>query len=218
MKSLVREYFWSQHPGARLLLLIFALAFPVHWIGHRTGAFELYDWLDLCPALVWHGEVWRLGSYAFLGGGVVDWVVSLFWLATLVPILARIWSARTLWTYCLVTALAGALPVIAILPGSERGVVGASAMIFGLLVAWYRLYGRERLLLLGIGELSVRQAAILIAVINSIILLFCAGWFLLLAMWCGGVAGWIYLALSRKLLLSRDSRRLDSERIARLEL
>ena len=51
-------------------------------------------------------------------------------------------------------------------------------MTFALLVAWDRLYRHERLILLGIGEISVRQAAILIAVIDSCRYgLFVGGWF-----------------------------------------
>lgn len=91
-------------------------------------------------------------------------------------------------------------------------------MIFALLVAWDWFYRNERLILLGIGEISVRQAAILIAIINSLILFFCSGWFLMLAMWCGGVAGWLYLFVRWKLILGKTGRQVRSERVARLEL
>jgi hypothetical protein len=100
----------------------------------------------------------------------------------------------------------------------QWSVVGNGAMIFALLAAWYRLYGRERLILLGIGEMSVRQAAILVALVEILISWFCLGWFVTLAMMSGGVVGWLYLLLRGKHALNRRSQVVDSERIARLEL
>ena len=189
MKNLFRNYFSSLPWGMRLFLLIFVFGFPVAWIGLRAQLFDLYGWLALTPALVWKGQVWRVVTYAFLPIGPLDWLISLFWLVTLVAVLGRNWSARGFWGYCLMGALAGGLFILLLKPGMQRGVVGEGAMIFALLAAWDWLYRNERLILLGIGEISVRQAAILIVIINSLILFFCSGWFLMLAMWCGGLAG-----------------------------
>jgi membrane associated rhomboid family serine protease len=218
MKAVFRNFLSTLPNGAYLLLLLYALAFPLVMAGSYAGAFELYPWMDLSPALVWHGEIWRLVSYAFLPNGVIDWVVSLFWMATLVAVLGRNWSARDLWTYSLLAIIAGALVVVVVKPGMQMGVVGNGALIFGLLAAWYRLYGRERIIMLGIGEMSVRQAAVIIALIEVLISFFCLGWFATLAMMCGGGAGALYLFLSGKHALNRRSRSVDSERIARLEL
>jgi membrane associated rhomboid family serine protease len=218
MKNLFRNYFSSLPWGMRLFLLVFVLGFPVAWIGLSARLFNLYGWLALIPALVWKGQVWRVVTYAFLPAGPLDWLISLFWLMTLVPVLGRNWNARNFWGYCLLGAVAGGLFILLLKPGMERGVVGEGAIIFALLVAWDWMYRRERLLLLGIGEISVRQAAILIAVINSLILFFCAGWFLMLAMWCGGLAGGLWLFVRTKLLLGRTPQQIRSERVARLEL
>ena len=206
--------------GMLLFLGIYALSFPVLWLEkHLTGQSLLVDWLGLSPALVWKGQVWRVVSYALLAGGVVAWVVNFFWLATLVSILARDWSSKTFWAYCLVAAFAGAVPIVLIAPQADVRVFSAGAIIFALLVAWDRLYRRERLLMLGLGEVSVRQAAIVIAVINAVITFFsCGGWLFTLSMMCGAVAGWIYLAIGQRRVMSRPSQVAESERIARLEL
>ena len=84
MKTICHNWLSSLSTGARLLLALFGLLFPLAMAGHYTHTFELYSWLAFSPALVWKGQVWRLLTYAFLPGGIVDWVVSLFWLATLV--------------------------------------------------------------------------------------------------------------------------------------
>ena len=218
MKAVFRNLFLSLPLGARVLVLLYALGFPLSLVGHYTNTFELYDWFALWPALVRKGEVWGALTYAFLPAGVIDWAVSLFWLATLVSVVARTWSGRELWTYCLLGALASALVIIAVNPSVNGGVVGNGGMIFALLAAWYLLYGHERILLLGIGEMSVRQAAILVAVVDVAISFFCLGWLVTLAMMSGGVAGWLYLMLRGKQVLKRRSQVVGSERIARLEL
>jgi membrane associated rhomboid family serine protease len=218
MKAVFRNFLSALPNGAYLLLLLYAVGFPLVMAGHYARAFELDQWLDLSPALVWRGEIWRLVSYAFLPNGVIDWVVSLFWMATLVAVLGRNWSTRELWTFSLIAIVAGALVVVVLRPGMQMGVVGNGALIFGLLAAWYRLYGRERIVMLGIGEMSVRQAAVIIALIEALVSFFCIGWFATLAMMCGGGAGWLYLALRGKHALNRRSRSVDSQRIARLEL
>ena len=91
-------------------------------------------------------------------------------------------------------------------------------MILGLLAAWDRLYSRERIILLGMGEISVRQAAVIVAVIEVLILLCGWGWVSTLAMIFGGVVGWMYLFVRGKHALNRRSQVLDSARMARLEL
>jgi membrane associated rhomboid family serine protease len=218
MKNLFRNYFSSLPWGMRLFMLIFVLGFPVAWIGHRAQLFELYDWLALTPALVWKGQVWRVVTYAFLPAGSLDWAISLFWLATLISVLGRNWTSRGFWGYCLLGALVGGLFIVLLKPGMQRGVVGSAAMIYALLVAWDWMYRHERLMLLGIGEISVRQAAILIAIINSLVQFFCSGWFLMVAMWCGGLAGWLWLAVRTKWLMVKTPQQTRSERVARLEL
>ena len=219
MKNGLRNFVSSMPSGARLLLLAYALGYPLAFAGHYTHTFELYEWLGLSPAKVWRGEVWRLVSYAFLPAGILDWVVSGFWLATLISVLGRNWTARGFWGYCLLGIVAGAIPFVAFRPGMEGGFVGSAGMVFALLAAWDWFYRRERLILLGFGEISVRQAVILIAIIDSIILFFwCGGWFVLPAMWCGGVAGWIWLRLRAKMFLGKTPQQIRSERVARLEL
>ena len=148
----------------------------------------------------------------------MDWAVSLFWLATLISVLGRNWTSRGFAGYCLLGIVAGALPVVLLKAGTEFFYAGNAAMIFALLAAWDWFYRRERLILLGFGEISARQAALLIALINSLILFFCCGWFLMLAMWCGGVAGWLWLAIRAKLFMGKTARQIRSERVARLEL
>jgi membrane associated rhomboid family serine protease len=216
MNPTVGQSLASLRWAARWLLLTFALAFPIVMAADAAGFSQLHFALPLVPSLVWKGQLWRLISYSFLPAGIVDWFVSLFWLTTLVLVVGKNWSGRTLWIYCLLTALGGALPIV--LLSRVPLVVGNGAMAFGLLVAWERIYGRERILLLGLGEMSVRQAAICVAIINLIILWFCQGPFVTFSMLCGGVAGWLYFTAGMKRTARQSGRTVESGRITRLEL
>ena len=68
------------------------------------------------------------------------------------------------------------------------------------------------------GEMSVRQAAAIVGLIE-ILILFCGfGWLVTLAMIFGGAVGWLYLFVRGKSALNRRSQVLDSARMARLEM
>ena len=214
--SSIWKNFLSLPRGMRVFLLCNALGFPALLIGHYTGL-ALAQWVVLAPVRIWYGEVWRLASYAFFSTAILPWLVNLFWLFTLISILSRDWSSAKCWIFCLAAALAGAAPLV--LLNADVTVFGPGAVIFGLLAAWDHLYRRERLVMLGLGEMTVRPAAIIIAVMNGLIVFFsCGGWRMTLSMLCGGVAGWLYLVIGDRRVMGRNSRIADSGRIARLEL
>ena len=215
----VLNHITSLPKGMLLFLLIYAASFPVVLIGAYTHTFSLVDWLGLSPALVWKGQVWRLLTYAFFANGVLVWVVNLFWFLTIISLLARNWSSTSFWTFCATAAVASALPIVLLFPTADFRIVSAGGLVFALLVAWDHLYRRERLIMLGLGEVSVRQAAIFIGVINAIIVFFsCGGWLMTLSLLCGAVAGWLYLLIGKNRLLRGRSRIVESERMARIEL
>jgi len=217
MKRLFQNFFWSLPLAARLFVSVFAIGYPLAQLGLRCHLFDAYQPLALMAPLVGKGQVWRVITYAFLPGCIAEWVVNLFWLATLASVVARNWRGPGFWGYCLLGAAAGAVPFL--IAGSAGLVLGPQAMTLALLVAWERLFGNERILLLGLGELSVRQTAILVAIVNSVITLFLSGWLFLASMWCGGLAGWLYFVVHQWKVLRRPANAApNSERIARLEL
>ena len=219
MQALFKNFFASIPIGTRVLVLIFLLTFPLQVIGTKMEMFNFYGWFGLRSDLVWSGHAWRVLTFGLLPAGPADWLFGGFWLATLASIFGRNWRSLEFWGYCLLGNLGGAIPVVALRPDSAMLVVGSGSMIFALLVAWDSFFRYERLLLLGIGEMSVRQAAILLGIANSVIVFFsCGGWFMMVSMWGGGVAGWLYLFIRRKLVMGKTGRQVGSERISRLEL
>src|SRR2546426_3939311 len=162
MKRISPIFFSSLAFGPRLLLAIFALVFPLAMAGLYTHTFGLYPWLAFSPELVWKGQVWRLLTYAFMPIGILDWLISFFWLTTLVCVLGRNWRGRELWIYCALSTVVTSV-LLTLLQQPAFAIGGNGAMILALVAAWARLYGRERIIFLCIGEMSVRQAALVVA-------------------------------------------------------
>lgn len=209
--------FQSLPLAPKVLVACFAVAFPLSAFGHWTKHFELYDWLGLCPALVWKGEVWTLFTYALLPICIIDWAFGIFWLMSLGAVLGRDMSTWQFSLLSILSAVGGGVAVCIVTPRMQGIVFGNAAIIFALTAAFYRFHKNENLLLLGLGEWSVRQLAILLGLINVLVLLFTAGWLLTLCMIFGGGIGWLYLLLISRRALTRQGQAVVSERTARLE-
>jgi membrane associated rhomboid family serine protease len=219
MKIPLARTFSSIPIGMRVLLLIYAFSFPVIQLGLLTHTFDLPAWVGLSPALVWKGQIWRVLTYGFFARSILAWGVNSFWLITLVIVLRRDWSSTTLWSYYVVAAIASAVPILLLASSIDIPILSWGGEVFALLIAWAKLYGRERIVMLGFGEVSVRQAATFVAALNAVIIFFsCGGWLFVLSMLCGGLAGWAYLAIGSRRVASRGSQVTQSDRIARLEL
>jgi membrane associated rhomboid family serine protease len=219
MTGIVANCYRSLRPGIRLFVLCWVLGYPAFKIGLWTNTFNLLYWTGLSPALIWKGQAWRLITYALWGGGVGFWLIETFWLLTFGAVLGRNWSSATFWSFSLVTALAGALPIVLFWPQQNFLLQGNGAIAFAQIVAWGKIYGNERIVLLGFGEMSVRQAAIVLAIISAILAFFsCGGWLSTPCLAGGGLAGWLYVLIGNRRTLARPSQVVESERIARLEL
>ena len=206
--------------GMLLFLGLYAASFPIMYLEARlTGQSTVLGWLGLQPVLVWKGEIWRALTFELISANVLGWAINLFWLATLINILRNDWTSLRFWIFCLISAVGAAVPLLLIFHQTEFPLAGAGGIVCALLLAWDRFYHRERIIMLGLGEVSVRQAAFFIILLNAVISFFgCGGWAFTLSMLCGGGAGWLWLALGQKRVMSRGSRVVASERVARLEL
>ena len=206
--------------GMLLFLLIYAVSFPVIFLEARlTGHSTVLEWLGLSPALVWKGQVWRMLTFELIGASVLGWAINLFWFATLINILRNDWTSPRFWIFCFVSAAGAAIPLLLLFPQVNAPISSGWAIVCALLLAWDHIYRRERILMLGLGEVSVRQAAFFIIGLNAVITFFgCGGWQFTLSMLCGGATGWLFLVIGQKRVMSRGSQMVASERGARLEL
>jgi hypothetical protein len=114
--------------------------------------------------------------------------------------------------------LGGVVPLLFILPANVSIIVGSAPATFGLLAAWYRLCGHERLLLHGVGPVSVRQAALIIAALNAAIVYVGTGWKVTLCLMGGALAVWVGLSIHRRWNIVRLNRASGPSRMNRLEV
>jgi len=205
-------------PGVRLLIGSLAAIYLAAVIGEWLHAFDLYGWLALSGPKFWHGQIWRLVTYAWLPAGILDLLLNCLVLLLIGGQLERHWTRGELWSYCLVAA-AGA-GVAKVLPpfSNSQPLAGPAPMLFGLIVGWGFLCGREQITIPPFGETTVGK---LVLVVGAGILLgsfFTAGITAAIILSAGGFAGWLYLWLKHKWLMNLASRAATSERMRRLEL
>jgi membrane associated rhomboid family serine protease len=218
MKHAWRKFLNPLTAGVRVVLAVLGLAYAVALVGRFTGRFNLYDWLALHSPSFWDGAVWPVLAYALLPVGPVDFLINGFMLAWLGVWLERVWSRGELWSYCLICAAGAGLAKVVLLPASPRLMVGTAGVVFGLLVAWARLFGHERVRLMDTWEMSVRATALLLAAFSLLLMLPCAGPINAFVLLCGGIAGGLYLWLRSKTIRAQRSRLVPNQRMERLEL
>jgi membrane associated rhomboid family serine protease len=218
MKNILRNLFWNHTPGVRWLMLVFGVSYLVGVAGGLTHLFNLFQWVAVSNEALARGQIWRLLTCGLTPTGLLDWLFGLIWFSVLGGQLERLWSSRTFWCYCVLGILGGVIPLLFILPAGISVVPGSAPATFGLLAAWYRLCGHERLLLHGVGPVRVRQAAIIIAALNAAIVYVCNGWKVTLCLMGGALAVWIGLSIHRRWNIVRLQRASGPSRMNRLEV
>ena len=215
MKQLWQRISGAITPGVRGILMVWVGMFLALLVGKLTQAYDLERWLAVNRAGFWHGQIWRVVTYAFLPTGLVDLLMPAFGLAILGSQLERHWSRGELWWYCIITAATAGLAQVLLSP---QPMVGAAPMMLGLLVAWVFVSGHETVGIPLFGQVSVRQLFLVMAAVSLVVMIFSADWRRMAGTVAGGVAGWIYLWLRYKWLMAKDSEPVESGRINRLEL
>jgi membrane associated rhomboid family serine protease len=115
----------------------------------NTGIFFLQHFLDsrilylfgLVPYLVWHNfYLWQLFTYQFLHGGLFHILFNMFALWMFGCDLERRWGSEFFLKYYFVSVVGGAILNTVFLPGQIGPSIGASAGIYGILLAYGLIY------------------------------------------------------------------------------
>ncbi len=202
-------------PVAGPIVLLMALLL----LGRMTGWYDFYGYLGLDPSAVWRGEVWRLFTYPLLPMGPIDFLMGGWAFLWFCAWLDRVWKPLECWLYVGLCAVAAGLAACLLFPRAEGLLGGATIAVAGLLVAWGRLCGHERLLAAPGLELSGRTAALAWGAVLLIVTWFsCGRWFVLPMLAAGAGAGWLYLTARWHWIHRQTARLAGSERMSRLEL
>jgi membrane associated rhomboid family serine protease len=199
-------------------LVVLTVSYLVAAIGSALRAYDLHRWFALEPLAVWKGCVWQLFTYPLLPEGLANFIFNAIAIAWLGRQLEREWSRWELWSYCLLAATGAAAAKLLLSSWNGYPLTGTAGIVFGMLVAWLRLFGHERVMFLSLWQTTILQAGLLMTAAGLLLMLFTAGWADILVIFCGGLAGWLYLSLRWKLNREQPGRVAESGRIRRLEL
>jgi membrane associated rhomboid family serine protease len=218
MSNSRQRFFALLTPGAQVLLGLLAAAYLAAVIGKLIHAFDLYGWLALSGPKFWSGQIWRLLTYALLPAGILDFIMNSVALVMMGRLLEGHWSRGQLWLYCVVAAAGAGLAKVVLQFASPLPLMGAAPMMFGLLIAWGFLCGRENVAIVAFGEMAVWKLVLGAGAVSVLIMFLTAGLVTAIIMAAGGLTGWLFLWLKHKWLMNRDGIVVHSKRINRLEL
>jgi membrane associated rhomboid family serine protease len=218
MKQIGNRLLERLTPGVRVLACLLVAVSLAAVIGKLSRAYDLYHCLVLSSPNFWNGQVWRLVTYPLLPVGVLDFVMNGLIIIMLGGLLERVWTRGEFWSYCAIPVVGTGLAKVILSFSSPAPLVGAGPLVFGLLAAWGCLLGHEQVPLGTFATMTVRQLALLAGAISMGVTVFTAGLVNAFLMLAGVLAGLLYLWLRAKLLMSRESRMVESGRINRLEL
>ena len=140
---------------------------------------------------------WTIATYMFVHGGLWHLAFNMLSLWMFGPRIEHLWGARSFTYFYLWCGIGGAIAHM--LFGGTAGLVGASAAVMGVLLAYALRWPDEEVYIFGVIPMKTRWLVVWLAVINLAMGLSSTkggsgiGWFAHL----GGLAfGWIYLRVS----------------------
>jgi membrane associated rhomboid family serine protease len=161
-----------------------ALGFSTHDLGHR-----------------W----WTIGTYMFVHGGFWHLVLNMYALWLFGPRIEARWGSREFIRYYLFCGIGGWFAHLVFVPG-DTVLIGASAAVFGVMLAYATLWPDEQLFLLGVIPTTVRWVVVLVGVVNLVGGITATdgdNGVAYLAHLGGLAAGWLYLRATTAVNISR---------------
>jgi membrane associated rhomboid family serine protease len=178
----------------------------VHWlIGLCVGVFfvqktlvgdaNMAQWLGYAKGDLQAGALWSIASYMFVHGGLAHLALNMWTLWLFGPRVERAWGSSTFTWFYLWCGLGGW--AFHFMFQREGGVlIGASAAILGVAVAYASRWPDDEVLFFGIVPMKVRWLVVFMAVVNIVMAVLNQGSIggTAYAAHIGGmVAGWLYL-------------------------
>ena len=124
-------------PAVKVLLIVNVAVFFLQAFLNRW--FEIF--FGLVPYLVWSNlYLWQLFTYQFLHGGLLHIIFNMLALWMFGCDLERRWGSQFFFKYYFVSVVGGAVLNVVFLPGQTVPSIGASAGVFGVLLAYGLIY------------------------------------------------------------------------------
>ncbi len=148
---------------------------------------------------------WTIATYMFVHGGFWQIALNMYALWIFGPRVEWKWSSREFVRYFLFCGLGGWFAHLAFVPGDSL-LIGASAAVFGVMLAYASLWPDEQVFVFGVIPTTVRWLVIFVGVLNiagGITQSGPTGGVAYLAHAGGLAAGWLYLRMTAAVNLNR---------------
>jgi len=148
---------------------------------------------------------WTIGTYLFANGGFWQIALNMYALWLFGPRIEAKWGTREFVRFFLFCGLGGWLAHLVFVPG-ESVLLGASAAVFGLMLAYASLWPDEVLFVFGVIPTTVRWLVIFIGVLNivgGVTSTGAQGGIAYLAHVGGLGAAWLYLRMTASVTIDR---------------
>lgn len=148
---------------------------------------------------------WTIGTYMFVHGGFWHLALNMYTLWLFGPRVEWRWTPREFLRFYLFCGLGGWFAHLAIVPGTTL-LIGASAAVFGVMLAYATLWPNEQLFVFGVIPTTVRWLVIVLGALNVIGGVLTAdgsGGVAYLAHVGGLAAAWLYLRTTSAVSLGR---------------
>jgi membrane associated rhomboid family serine protease len=148
---------------------------------------------------------WTIVTYMFVHGGFWHLALNMYTLWLFGPRVEWKWGTREFVRFYLFCGLGGWFAHLAFVPGDSL-LIGASAAVFGVMLAYASLWPDEQLFLFGVVPTTVRWLVIFVGALNlaaGITTTGAAGGVAYLAHAGGLAAGWLYLRMTAAVNLDR---------------
>jgi membrane associated rhomboid family serine protease len=105
---------------------------------------QIVIYLGLVPYLVWQNfYLWQLFTYQLLHGGLLHILFNMFALWMFGCTLERRWGSEFFLKYYFVSVVGGGILNVLLMPGQTVPSIGASAGIYGILLAYGLIYPNQ---------------------------------------------------------------------------
>ncbi|HUF66167.1 MAG TPA: rhomboid family intramembrane serine protease [Gemmatimonadaceae bacterium] len=112
------------------------------------------------------GGWWTLATYMFVHAGLVHLALNLFMLWSFGPRLEETWGTRSFVTFYLWCGLGGAITHLLVVRAGH--LVGASAAIYGIMLAYATLWKDEEIYIFGVVPMKARWLIIWMIAVNLV--------------------------------------------------
>lgn len=150
-------------------------------------------------------EWWTIGTYMFVHAGFWHLALNVYTLWLFGPRVEWKWGTREFLRYYAFCGLGGWFAHLAFVPGDSL-LIGASAAVFGVMLAYASLWPDEQFFLFGVIPATVRWLVVFVGALNlaaGITTPGATGGVAYFAQAGGFAAGWLYLRMTASVNLDR---------------